>query len=305
MRAPAPRPVSSWYPARRPCKPCRPTRHSCHSCADGGRAAAAVDGELGGCRRRVPWPRGPGVRRLPHSGRLQRHGARGRRRPDVPAGHPVLLRGRLRGAHGRRKPVPGDAAPVRRQLPLPQRRLHRYNCPPKHFLNSRCGHGLCLCSGQLPDPFDCTRYHVCRRGAAWTYTCDVAPSTVYRHASGRCEPPALAPCTSITCSGDGDDRLQLYGPDNSVGFRCEGAGNATAILCPANHRVDVGGSADSPACVRYCPRDGRQPVANDKSLYYECLALPDGSLSRPVLRECPEGSVFDADEERCRVLQDS
>lgn len=168
-----------------------------------------------------------------------------------------------------------------------------FRCPSDDFI------------GQLPDPFDCTRYHVCRRGAAWTYTCDVAPGTVYRHASGRCEPPALAPCTSITCSGDGDDRLQLYGPDNSVGFRCEGAGNATAILCPANHRVDVGGSADSPACVRYCPRDGRQPVANDKSLYYECLALPDGSLSRPVLRECPEGSVFDADEERCRVLQDS
>lgn len=97
----------------------------------------------------------------------------------------------------------------------------------------------------------------------------------------------------------------LYGPDNTVSFRCLGPARAEVQQCHDNHRLDLEALPAARRCVRFCPREGRQPADNDPTgrLYYECLNLGASTMSQPVLKACPEQSVFDARVERCRQLK--
>lgn len=167
-----------------------------------------------------------------------------------------------------------------------------FRCPPGH-------------TGYLPDALDCSRYHYCQDGRGWDLACNVQPSTVYRHASASCVPAAVTPCAAaVECAPDAARAYSLYGQDNTVAFRCE-RGVVDVLLCPANHRLDVDAAVEDgeePACVRFCPRSGRQAVARDATLYYECLELGAGRTGHPVLTACPEGTLFFADLERCQPV---
>ncbi|XP_034244943.1 uncharacterized protein LOC117647329 [Thrips palmi] len=159
-------------------------------------------------------------------------------------------------------------------------------------------------SGYLPDARDCSRY--CQDGEGWDLACKVQPSTVYQHSSASCVPAWQTPCApAVDCPPDANRTYSLYGQDNGVAFRCE-QGVVDVLLCPADHRLDleaaVEDSVQDPPCVRFCPRSGRQAVARDDTLYYECLELGDGRMGHPVLTACPDGTRFDAALERCLLV---
>ncbi|KAE8747956.1 hypothetical protein FOCC_FOCC005346 [Frankliniella occidentalis] len=147
-------------------------------------------------------------------------------------------------------------------------------------------------TGYLPDPVSCSRYHYCVNGTAWDYECRVGLNTVYDHASAACVPNNKAACQ--TCAGAG---YAVYAQDNTIAFNCNDPFGPSVVLCPPNHRLDT----ESTACVRYCSRDGRQAASNDPTsrLYYECVLDVRGVVGEPVLKTCPEGTVFDSRRERC------
>ncbi|KAK3927968.1 Fructose-1,6-bisphosphatase class 3 [Frankliniella fusca] len=158
----------------------------------------------------------------------------------------------------------------------------------------RCPAGF---EGYLPDPSSCSRYHYCGAGGvAWDYECRIALNTVYDHARAGCSPRGQVACQ--TC---GREAYSLYAADNTIAFSCPRSGQPEVMVCPPNHRLDLEAGGDPPRCARFCPREGRQAASDDPSftLYYECLASPDGELGAPVLKACPEGTAFSPSLERC------
>ncbi|KAK3925470.1 Fructose-1,6-bisphosphatase class 3 [Frankliniella fusca] len=165
---------------------------------------------------------------------------------------------------------------------------------PKRSPSYSCLSGF---EGYLPDPSSCSKYYYCSAGGvAWEYECRVGLNTVYDHARARCVPRGQAACQ--TC---GREPWMVYAADNRIAFSCPRSGLPGVSKCPPNHRVDLKAGVDPPPCARFCSREGRQAASDDpaSTQYYECLAGPDGKLDAPVLKACPEGTVFSASRERC------
>ncbi|XP_034242079.1 myrosinase 1-like [Thrips palmi] len=154
---------------------------------------------------------------------------------------------------------------------------------------------VCNGDGYYPDPSSCQRYWMCVAGKAYQYRC--SDRTVYSQRHAMCVPSSEATCTTVSCSAALVGVYQRYAADPEVYVVCRDAvaANALVAACPPSFTVD----AASGACVLTCLAEGRLADRDNSTRYYECIQTGTDTFSQPRLLQCPPGSTFSAERQRC------
>lgn len=122
-------------------------------------------------------------------------------------------------------------------------------------------------SETFPQPSNCMQYIQCdTEKQAQTVTCSPS-SFVYDHSTKSCKLRQTSnDCFQLNCALN-QNRWASYRPAPSLAFYCSSAVGPMTFECTGENQVF---NVASRTCVFGCPREGRFPVSDDASRYYQC-----------------------------------
>lgn len=173
--------------------------------------------------------------------------------------------------------------------------------------NAACGdpgNFTCTSVGYFPDPFNCTKYHLCYHDDNDVLQddpqeCD-GPTKQYYNSKQKACLALTAPttqCITLRCS-IANAGFFVYQPDDQFYYTCLGKTSGTSIKyeldmfrCPQGETYVSGKS-----CWYKCPGVNRYPHEK-KTKYYNCKAL-NGDYTVNV---CPRGGEFNPTTKTCEL----
>lgn len=158
----------------------------------------------------------------------------------------------------------------------------------------------CTSVGYFPDPFSCSKFHLCYSGGLLSQECDDPNKQYYNSKSKTCL-TLTAPttqCITLRCSS-ANAGFYVYQPDDQLYYTClektlagppETKSYVLDMFRCAQGETYVAGKS----CWYRCPGVSRYPHEN-KQKYYKCLVLngdytvetcPGTSTFNPVTKQC-------------------
>ncbi|XP_023713218.1 uncharacterized protein LOC111867506 [Cryptotermes secundus] len=158
---------------------------------------------------------------------------------------------------------------------------------------------LCTDDGYFPDPNDCQKFHFCIGSTSTTFTC--SENFVYSHEKVSCiRRRASSDCAVIKCTYKTQFQYVIYPKDPNVYGLCVRDSPTIVLKCAEGEEFDIKTSK----CTFICKKEGLFPVKGDSRKYRECISISSNKYQL-VDRECPVGSKFDSDKERCVIVSET
>ncbi|XP_021915519.1 uncharacterized protein LOC110827807 isoform X2 [Zootermopsis nevadensis] len=153
----------------------------------------------------------------------------------------------------------------------------------------------CTVDGYVPDPDDCHKFHFCVKNQATTYPCSA--NYVYSHEKKSCvRQRTSADCAVIKCKYAVPYEYVVYPKDPSVYGLCVRNKTTLVFRCRDGEQFDI----KTKECSFVCKKEGLFPVEGDDKKYHECVLISSNKFE-VFERECPPGSKFDSDKQRCEI----
>ena len=150
-------------------------------------------------------------------------------------------------------------------------------------------------SGSFPDPYNCTRYHVCKNHTAYSLEC--YNGTTYNSWTGQCD---RTECYNFDCTSKTGIKVP-YGKNNNIFAYCIYGMVMYADRCPVEYEFNFG----KQKCVPACTREGYFADVTDTSKYYVCakenplFTSTPGRVTLGKRMSCRFYTVFDPSFFRC------